>query len=102
MSNSWVERYDAAFVDLRFRQTYINSAERGLIANRVAFLLSLLTHKVEEKKYDFAVTLGPSRVLQSESELEDLTSTLTLTVLAEPENEVYPTPYVRPSFGILF
>jgi hypothetical protein len=46
-------RYDAAFVELRFRQTFINSAERALIAGRVAFLLSLLPHKVEEKKFDF-------------------------------------------------
>ena len=82
-------------MDLRFRQTYINSAERELIAERVAFLLSLLPHKVEEKKYDFGTTVGPTRrVLQTDAELEDLTSTLTLTVLAEPLNGVYPPPYV--------
>lgn len=98
-----LDRYDAAFVDLRFRQTYINSAERLLIAKRVAFLLSLLPFKVEEKKYEFGVTLAPgvqrrerrARLLQTEEELEQVTSTLTLTVLASPESSVYPAPIVN-------
>jgi len=60
----------------------------------MAFLLSLLPHKVEEKKYDFSITLGPTRLIQESSKIEDSSSLLTLTVLADPLNEVYPSPYV--------
>ena len=94
-------------MDLRFRQTYINSAERLLITKRVAFLLSLLPEKVEEKKYNFEVSLAPGlarlrrrrRELQTEvvaSELDELTSKMTVTVLADPKSAVYPAPIVRP------
>ena len=79
---------------MRFRQTFINSAERALIGEMMAFLLSLLPHKIEEKKYDFSVTVGPTRLIQESSKIEDSSSLLTLTVLAEPLNEVYPSPYV--------
>lgn len=46
-------KFDACFFDLRFEQTYINSAERELIGKKVAFLMSLKEEKVEEKKYNF-------------------------------------------------
>lgn len=65
-------------------------------------MLSLLTHKVEEKKYDFEVTLAPGRLLQEEADLDELTSSLTLTVLAEPANEVYPTPFVSKTYNYCF
>lgn len=69
-----------------------------MIAKRVAFLLSLLPFKVEEKKYEFGVTLAPGseRLLQTNEEdaLNDITSTLTLTVLASPNSPVYPPPIV--------
>ena len=66
----------------------------------MAFLLSLLPEKVEEKKYDFSVTLGPARLIQESSKIDDSSSLLTLTVLADPFNEVYPSPYVSGGFLI--
>jgi hypothetical protein len=95
---------------VRFKQNYLNNAERGLIANKLAFLLSLNSWKILESKYNF--NQGTLRRLLPESpyaefvdqvrrsrNLQDAatgiaTSTVTFTVLAEPTSAVYPPPIV--------
>ena len=48
-----LNRYESAFIDMKFLKTYINSVERTNISNTVAFLLSLNSFKVQELKYQF-------------------------------------------------
>ena len=109
-----LDRYNAAFVTLQFNQNYLNSAERVLISQRVAFALSLNSWKVQESKYTYSQLQG-RRLLQSAHEehaeyaanhgeelirasrnLQTLqqvtTSQVTFTVLPEPTSAVYPPP----------
>jgi hypothetical protein len=96
---------------VRFKQNYLNNAERGLIANKLAFLLSLNSWKILESKYNFNQGTLRRLLPQDDSlELADrarrsrklqdaatgvTTSVVTFTVLAEPTSAVYPPPIVR-------
>jgi hypothetical protein len=88
-------RYSAADFTLRFKQSYLNSAEKQLAINAVAYVLSLPPIKVQEKKY----TLIARRRLQEEPErrqkrqLADVvTTTLDLQIITVPESDVYLSP----------
>lgn len=102
----YLDRYNAAFITLKFNQNYINSAERELISDQIAFQLSLLPFKVQQSKYTYQQLQG--RLLQEETEgilservlsqprglqvQEETSSKVTFTVLAEPTSPVYPPP----------
>lgn len=63
-------RYNAAFLTLQFLQNFLNSAKRQLIAQEVAFLLSLNPWKVQESKYTYT-QLQSFRLLQEVPEMAD-------------------------------
>lgn len=78
-------RYNAANLDIKFLQNYLNSAERELALEYVAFILCLPTDKVIEQEYDF----DRRRRLSSNDEAYTY---LSFHVLATPDSEVYPSP----------
>lgn len=80
-------RYNAADFSLRFKQSFLNSAERANIISTVAFVLSLPTAKVQERKYIISVTSSSSRLLENEDE-EETNSTTALQVANEDEEQL--------------
>ena len=101
---------------MRFKQSFLNSAERANIINTIAFVLSLPTSKydnrnysiliffrVQERKYIISVS-STSRLLQDQKDQNDLdlqeenralaseTSIIYLQIMAIPESSVYPSP----------
>lgn len=93
-------KYNAAFVDITFAQSYINSAEKLSIFQYIAFLLSLRSPKVVEKAYNFDTS--STSLTQATSAADDGTTIKTKTaqtvlsfaVIAETKSKVYPTPIV--------
>ncbi len=77
----------------------MNSAERANIIETVAFVLSLPTAKVQERKYIVSVS---SRLLEESTNsslitpdrelAESTTSLIYLQIMAIPESSVYPSP----------
>lgn len=59
----------------------------------MAFLLSLLPYKVEEKKFNFGTAEENARLLQ-EAAVDEVTSLVSFTILADPLSSIYPAPIV--------
>lgn len=96
------DRYEVAFIDLKFLKTYINVVEREKISNTVAYQLSLNNFKVEELKYAF--TFLPTTSTVSSSRLRTLQTTseqityLTLSIIPDPYSSVYESPLTIASY----
>jgi len=100
-----LNRYNAADFSLKFKQSFLNSAERANIIETIAFVLSLPTYKVQERKYIISVSSGSRLLEENENETlptevneegrmlaSDISIMMYLQIMAIPESSVYPSP----------
>lgn len=99
LSFKTLDRYNAADFTLQFTQDSLNAAEVQVSINTVAFLLSLDTAKVQQRKYAFSRRLlAEEEDYQSEDQdsrqLQLAGSTIIhLQIIAIPNSTYFPSPY---------
>jgi hypothetical protein len=86
---------NSAFVILEFMQSYINSVEKSIIFDYVAFLLSLKAENVQEKlyAYDFELLNNMNTIDDGQSTSSGAIKTkVAMAVIPDFKSEIYPPP----------
>lgn len=76
-------RFNAGLMKITFQQNYLNSAEKVVILDKLAFLMSLEQQNVRESEFVFMKNTGQTI---------DKTYDLFVDVIAVPTSKVYPSP----------
>ena len=86
-------KFNSALVEIGFLQSYINQAEKKLVFEYLAFLMSLKKEKIEETKYQFDF-IKNDNVIEDDEGLssQKIQSILKFNVIAEHKSGIYPSP----------